>query len=189
MSAAILCGGQSRRFGRDKSLLTMNGEYLIERMIKRLSAYPDLMLSVSGANSLPSFSGARLVYDKEENCGPMGGLCAILESARYDTVFVTACDLPFADSTIAEALLRHDPDRTADILVPETADGRLHMVSAIYRKSCLPVIKQQIKAKDYRLRLLPSLVHAIIVTDLSDDQKAKLYNVNYPRDWNNILTK
>ena len=77
----ILAGGQSRRMGRCKALLEINGESLLSHLCAQLSDFEERWISVNDpvlGKGLPF----RPVADIYQNAGPMGGLHAALRSSQ-----------------------------------------------------------------------------------------------------------
>src|SRR5262249_3905399 len=94
-SAAILAGGQARRFGgRDKSALLVGGRSILERQLDVLGRLTDDILLV-GTSAVPTPVAIRGVPDRVPFSGPLGGLDAALDAARDDRVVIVACDMPF----------------------------------------------------------------------------------------------
>ncbi len=89
---AILAGGQSRRFGKDKALALLDGRPLIERAIGAIIEQVSEIVIV-GRN------GDSGIADRPQpGLGPLGGLNAALHHARengFDTVVTIGCDMPF----------------------------------------------------------------------------------------------
>ncbi|WP_435417035.1 molybdenum cofactor guanylyltransferase [Parerythrobacter aurantius] len=90
---AILAGGQSRRFGTDKALATLDGARLIDLVAATLSLQCDGVVVCGRADDafecLPDLPHAGL--------GPLGGLNAALHHARahgFDAVLSSGCDVP-----------------------------------------------------------------------------------------------
>lgn len=91
--AAILAGGQSRRFGRDKALALVGGVRLIDRVAAVLQPQSDALV-VCGRDD-PAY--ACLPDWPEPGLGPLGGLGAALRHARdngFDAVLSASCDVP-----------------------------------------------------------------------------------------------
>ena len=78
ISVIILAGGESRRFGRDKTSVVLGGETLLERAVRRLSSLGEEVIIVRGAGQVGSTSlpGTREVEDIHEGKGPLGGIYA-----------------------------------------------------------------------------------------------------------------
>lgn len=95
-SAAILAGGESRRMGYDKALLTApGGKSNLRLLADSLSAhYGDVFIvrrrGVFEGSALPA--GVRVVFDDMDEPGPMTGFVSALANAEGEYVFVCACD-------------------------------------------------------------------------------------------------
>lgn len=91
--AAILAGGQSRRFGSDKAMAMVDGTRLIDRVAKVLGPQANALV-VCGRDD-PAF--ACLPDWPEPGLGPLGGLNAALRHAAangFDAVLSASCDVP-----------------------------------------------------------------------------------------------
>ena len=95
LSAAILAGGQARRYGgRDKSALVVDGRSIRDRQIAELATIAGDILIVGTSGPLRQGSDLgqtpiRAVIDRVAGCGPLGGLhTALLEAAFEITVVV-----------------------------------------------------------------------------------------------------
>ena len=96
----ILAGGQARRMGgRDKALLTLDGETLLARATRRLSPQVDAV--AANANGDPSRLRTSLPVlpdGRWEGEGPLAGVLAGLAHAEgegHDHVVTVAVDTPF----------------------------------------------------------------------------------------------
>jgi len=82
-SAAILAGGQARRFaGRDKGALVVEGRSIRERQMDVLrSVAGEILIVGAAAPSVGSIAGARAIPDIVAGGGPLAGLHAALVEA------------------------------------------------------------------------------------------------------------
>ncbi len=139
LSTAILVGGQSRRMGTNKALLTLapSGPTVIELVVCAVRQVTDDIALVGPHPDRVAYPDLPWVTDETSGAGPLAGIQAALTHARHESVLVVACDMPFLNP----ALLRYmiSQPRDYDILVPEI-DQRLQPLHAIYRRSCLPII-------------------------------------------------
>ena len=111
---AILCGGQSRRFGSDKALAKVAGLPLIERAMAAARASADTVY-VCGRDH----AGATALADRPmADLGPLGGLNAALHAAR-DAGIARVIALP-VDLHPAETVL----DSLATIEGPAVLDAQ-----------------------------------------------------------------
>src|SRR4051812_44701952 len=114
-SAAILVGGQARRFaGRDKGTLLVDGRPILDRQIDELSKVTkDILIVGSAAVRSPR---ARAVPDAVPGCGPLGGLKTALDESAGTATIVVACDMPHVSAPFVEHLLALTDG--ADAVVP-----------------------------------------------------------------------
>jgi molybdenum cofactor guanylyltransferase len=148
-SAAILAGGASSRMGRDKSLLLVDGKPLVQRVRDQLSRrFDDILISTNEAEKY-AFLDARTVPDLVPGHGPLMGIRSAVDAARYDRVFVTACDIPVIDGDTVERMLALAED--CDCVVPRSRLG-LEPLFAVYRKSTIPAMCDVLDSGERRIR-------------------------------------
>lgn len=101
----VLAGGQSRRMGTDKALLTLGGETLLDRALRRLG--PQVQGLAISANT-PIVSGFPVLADEIPDQGPLGGVLAGLAHGRqegFTHVVTAAVDTPFFPDDLAARLV------------------------------------------------------------------------------------
>src|SRR5438445_61166 len=86
-SLVILAGGLSRRMGRDKAALPAGDGTLIEHLARRLAPVVEETI-VAGGSVTPHLPDVRLVADRADGLGPLGGMHAGWTGARYRHVRV-----------------------------------------------------------------------------------------------------
>ena len=178
MSAAILCGGKSRRMGTDKAMLSAEGIPNAERLLRALSGEDspctDVWLSIGRGESYPAIQ-AQKVSDRFPGCGPMGGLEAALTVCRQEYLFVTPVDTPFADAQMARELMTcmvNAPGQRDAVLVID-GGGRLQTLLGIYHKRVLPALtlrladgrREKLRMRDFLRHLDVAYVDAQSLTD------------------------
>lgn len=90
---AVLCGGRSSRFGRDKALADVNGDAMALHVANALrDVGADPVVAVGGDAGIQI--GLPTVPDRSPGLGPLGGLASILRWAKTGLVLVAPCDLP-----------------------------------------------------------------------------------------------
>ena len=133
-AAVVLCGGHSRRMGRDKAWLPFGPVTLLEHMVHRVAPLVDELVVVAreGQDVPGDFS---VVRDPPGGEGPLAGIVAGLSHVSADRVFVTACDAPLLVPGVVDRLF--ELSRDVEIAVPRV--GRHHMVlTAVYARAVLP---------------------------------------------------
>jgi molybdopterin-guanine dinucleotide biosynthesis protein A len=135
-AGAVLCGGGSRRMGRDKALITVGGRALALRVADVLAAAGAReVVAVGGDGPALAALGLLTVPDAAPGAGPLTGILTSLgRPGPGDVVFVAACDLvapaPAAVAATVAALVAADD---ADAAVP-VADGRRQWLHAAWRR-------------------------------------------------------
>ncbi|MGH2461727.1 MAG: molybdenum cofactor guanylyltransferase [Chloroflexota bacterium] len=185
-SAIVVAGGASRRLGQDKRQLRLGSpRTLLEATVATVSALADDVVVVVSTDPT-TFAGltARVVQDPEPGAGPLNALVAGLAAIEHDVALVVACDLPFLSPALLGRLL--DEPRDYDLLVPVRSDGRLEMLHAMYRTSCLEPARRRLAERRLKLAGLADDVRARFVDESwlrRDDPSLRSFlNLNTPED-------
>ena len=183
--AVILAGGKSRRMGQNKAQLTVNGKSFLDIIGAELSGFAELMVSVDDAALHPEIL-LPMVSDAYSDCGPMSGIFSALSSCKSEALLAVSCDLPLFKEALALQLCEAMTDEV-DAVIPVTADGFRHLLSAVYSKRCAMVFQRLLKAGNFRLRdALQDL--KVVYFDAKPFTKM-LTNVNTPEEYNLLLKK
>jgi molybdopterin-guanine dinucleotide biosynthesis protein A len=152
LSVAIQAGGESRRMGKDKALLSFLGEPLISRVLKRI--YPlgaDEVIVTTNRPGDYEFLGLPLYQDILPGTGALGGLCTALNFAQGELLAVVACDMPFVNLDILRLARDSVISTGVDLSIPRTEDG-FEPFHAVYRReTCLPAVQKALDAGERKL--------------------------------------
>lgn len=181
MNFYVLAGGQSSRIGKNKALLQINQETLIQKVISSIPAKKERIKIVTNTPETYHFLSIAIIQDIYPNLGPISGVHAGLVDSCHHYNFFLPCDLPFITEDVIQFVLqKHDGQ---DIFGLRTEKG-IEPLCAIYSKKCLPVLEKQIEKRVYSLHrvfeLLPSEFIKI-------ENQIALYNLNTLQDWNRVL--
>lgn len=184
VTAIVLAGGQSRRFGSDKSLLQIEGVSVIERIVKGCHTIADEILVISNAPAkFVAIPGITELCDIHPGCGPMGGVHTGLHHMAGGVGFVVACDMPFFSVVLAQRLLQVLDGH--DIAIPRDGEG-LHPLFGAYRKSVLPCIETMLQQQSLSMRhLCQRLNTRVLPREAWPEDMAHadpLRNINFPWD-------
>jgi molybdopterin-guanine dinucleotide biosynthesis protein A len=130
LTALLLAGGESRRMGRDKATIELDGQPLWERQLELLRAMRPEKIFVS-ARSAPSWlpNTVELLVDDAPSRGPLSGLTKGLAEMRTTHLLVLAVDMPFMTADELGNLLERASEGCG--VVPTTAE-RAEPLAAIY---------------------------------------------------------
>ena len=148
-TAIIMAGGRSRRMGRDKSTLPINGTPAIKHIFGQLRLHFDQILVSSNNIAKHSFPGVKVVPDEVADKGPLMGIASALRISRNDINFVIACDIPEVDIGLVRRLIRKS--RNFDAVLPQTGPSHYEPLFAVYKKSTLAAIDESIMAGNYKI--------------------------------------
>jgi molybdenum cofactor guanylyltransferase len=130
ISAVLLAGGESRRFGEDKAAFVFNGKPLWEQQVDTLKAVQPSELLVS-ARKDPSWrpNDIGFVQDTPPSCGPISGLLAAFSAMSGSHLLALAIDLPLMTSDWLRSLVSLTEEGRGVLPI---ADGKEQPLAAIY---------------------------------------------------------
>jgi molybdopterin-guanine dinucleotide biosynthesis protein A len=147
-SGAVLCGGRSRRMGRDKALIPVGGTPMVVRVAEALwvAGARDVVGVGREAGALTALRLATMP-DGQPGAGPAAGIATALAWAAGDElVMVVGCDLVAPSPTaIGATLAALAQNPTAGVAVP-VSGGRTHWHHAAWRPSAEPALERALKA-------------------------------------------
>ena len=138
----VLAGGESRRMGRDKALLSRDGQSQLAHIVALLGdVVDDVFVSTRREqNDDAERSRYRQVVDRFDGIGPVAGILSALQEHPQADWLIVACDLPNIDVETLRFLLDNaDPDK------PLTAyrssyDGLPEPLCALYRSDSAAIV-------------------------------------------------
>ena len=134
IAAFVLAGGASKRMGRNKALLELDGLPMVIRMA-RLAEPHVASVTVVGPPEQYASLGLSVVPDRWVGIGPLGGITTALTGSSADWNLILGCDLPLITTKWIEWLIARALESPAQAVVPESRRG-LEPLAAIYRKDC-----------------------------------------------------
>ncbi len=189
-SAVILAGGKSSRMGRPKALLLFDNEPLIVHILRALkSLFADVVVVAAPEQELPQLP-APLVRDEVAYQGPVGGIYYGLKAAGGDFCFVTSCDVAFTNLSLISHLISQISNY--DVVVPYWQE-RFQPLHAVYRRSVLPLLKEQLERGELRPIFLYDKVRTRTVQEDEirrfDPEGLSFFNMNTPGEYDEALKR
>jgi molybdopterin-guanine dinucleotide biosynthesis protein A len=184
LTAVLLAGGESRRMGRDKAGVELNGVPLWKHQLRLLQSLDLEEYVISGRSDGPyAEAGVPIIPDVLSGCGPLAGIVTTLEASKLEGILVLAVDTPFVP---VEFLIKLR-DRAASALrsvIPQIGNAFEPLV-AVYLKDALCVARTRLAAGDLKLQ---DLAESLIAKDLAIahpvpfEQRGYFRNLNTPGD-------
>jgi molybdopterin-guanine dinucleotide biosynthesis protein A len=109
ISAIILAGGRSSRFGGDKLAAVVGDGTLLDAAIAGVSEVAEdvvVVLAPGDERTVAAGPAVRIVADPERFGGPLDGLLAGLEAVRQPLVIVAGGDMPSLRPDVLSLMLR-----------------------------------------------------------------------------------
>ena len=184
VTGAILAGGDSRRWGRDKVTLRLDGQPLARWVAEALRpAVADLWLVTNHPQAHLALD-LPLVTDLVPHQGPVGGLATALFYSRTPWVLLASADTPFLAPELAMALAEAAKQLSRPALVCESEWG-LEPFPGLYAARLLPRVQEFLPKNrsfmDFLERVRPQ-VWGPKIWRTYDPSGASFFNLNQPED-------
>jgi molybdopterin-guanine dinucleotide biosynthesis protein A len=176
VSGIVLAGGKGSRMGGvDKGLQPLRGKPMVEWVLARFT--PQVSEIIINANqNVPAYAKYehRVVSDQIGGfAGPLAGLHAGLNAAKYPLVVTVPCDSPFLPSDLVSRLSNELGNR--DLAVAKTGD-QAHPVFALMKREVRESLEAFLASGG---RKIDAWYAALKVVEVSFDDEADAFrNIN-----------
>lgn len=187
VTALILAGGRSSRFGRDKLAEPIDGRPMLDHVVDRVRAIATDIVVVTAADAaLDLTSDVEVVPDDRPFEGPLAGLGAGLRAVDpgVERVIVVGGDMPTVVPAVLARLVAALERREAAVLADDARERPLPM--AVRRSVASPFVDRLLDDGERRLRALLQHLDVEVIpyeTWLEDDPAGEsLRDVDVPGD-------
>ncbi|MFL2982900.1 MAG: molybdenum cofactor guanylyltransferase [Candidatus Neomarinimicrobiota bacterium] len=146
VSAFILIGGDSSRFGYPKWKASIGGMTILERIWKQCEKCEHRFII---GKKIPTGSTKPFIKDILDIQAPINGLYTALKKSKTNWILLLSCDLPLISEKILLHLWNHN-DKSKDIIVPRIK-GRLEPTCAFYHKNVINQCFKRIESNKFGL--------------------------------------
>lgn len=183
VSAVVLAGGKSQRLGVDKTLLRLDGVWLLQRIVQQMGTLSTDVLVVANEPQKLASLGVPTVSDREPGVGPLAGIAAGLTAMRSQMGLFVACDMPLLSRPLLRYMIRLAED--ADVVIPRNRN-ETEPLHALYGKNCLDPISVSLEQGRRRVIYFFDRVRVRYVdpeeVSAFDPLGLSLFNINRPED-------
>ncbi len=136
MSAIVVAGGISKRFGQDKGVVTLAGKPFIHHVLDKLNTIVDeIIIIVNSEEQKKTLTQAihkktRVMVDKVNVHTSLAGALTGFEAVQNEYTLLLPCDTPFISPEILNFLLEVCANRSAAI--PRWPNGNIEPLHAAY---------------------------------------------------------
>lgn len=137
MSAIVVAGGVSKRFGRAKGLVELAQKPLVLHSVDKLHEVVDeVIVVVNSDQQVKRFAEviqhkARVIADEADAQTPLAGALAGFEHIQNEYALLLACDMPFLSPEILKLLVDICANKSATI--PKWPNGNIEPLHAAYQ--------------------------------------------------------
>ena len=152
----ILAGGQSRRMGRDKSLIKLNEKTLIEHTIIKVKKFLPNLIIISNENKNEIMKyGIDLVNDcLSKNQGPLIGIMTAMKYIKdnkknFDWIATFPCDTPFFPELLMKKFIDNSKSKKS-LLYFASSKGQRHNIFGLWSLKLYDKLHNDIVNKNSR---------------------------------------
>ena len=185
LTAIVLAGGRSSRINinQEKADLNLNGSSLIERVISKLKLiFDDNIIIVGSSKEYSCLS--KVVQDIVPQKGPLAGIYSGLKASTTFYNLIVGCDMPFLETRLLWYMW--EIIHSEDIIIPRYNKIYIEPLLAIYGKSCLDIIENNLKKDILSIRLIFPYLKVKYIEDEEivkfDPEYLSFFNINFMDD-------
>lgn len=179
MTGLVLAGGASRRMGRDKTELLLEGERLVDRAVRRLGQRCREVIVASGDGQRLDVH-VRQVADPIAGAGPLAGIVAGIRAASHPYVAVVAVDAPHLDLEVLTRCAERIGD--APVCIPEVA-GVLQPLHAVWATWAGDAFGEALRNGERSPRRLARSLGAVVLRE-DDWRDVAVAGPRFATSWN-----
>jgi molybdopterin-guanine dinucleotide biosynthesis protein A len=196
-SCIILCGGQSRRMGRDKGSMIIQDKPMIKHVLSTLNhQINEVIIVLNDAERIgkycefidPSDYAFTLTFveDKIKDKGPLPGIMTGLSQISSQYSLVLPCDSPFVSSKYIETIF-NEIDENYQAIVPfHDMENKLKTsepLHSVYSKNIIGTIEKLVDSDVLHIKGLISQIDTkFVFIDNEKIEKKEFRNLNRPED-------
>jgi molybdopterin-guanine dinucleotide biosynthesis protein A len=185
IQGVILAGGKSKRIGKNKAFLTLNGKFFIIHSLEKLKEIFNDVIIISDEVDKFSFLGVKVFPDIIKDAGPLGGIYTALMNIEKDYAFIVPCDMPLLRVSAIKEIIKH---ASKNKIVIGFSENEIYPLLGIYPKKFKNDLKNYILKGGRKVMEFIESFKMVKKVDLSKF-KEYLINVNTPSDYKLIEKK
>lgn len=195
-SCIILCGGMSRRMGRDKGSMVFDKKPMIIHVLEAVENIADEIIIVlrdekqaeiykkllKSAEWGHKDMDLKICTDIMKDQGPLGGILTGLTHSMSNKSLILPCDSPFIRESFVLKIFSFYED-SFDAVVPRWPTGDVEPLHAIYKKESTEKIEELLRNNIKNVKALIERSKVKFVdAELLDETGKSFQNINRMRD-------
>ena len=196
-SCIILCGGQSRRMGRDKGSMIIQNKPMIKHVLSTLThQINEAIIVLNNRERIGKYSEfinpneydytITFVEDEIKNKGPMPGIMTGLSYITSDYALVLPCDSPYVTEKYIKTIFSEVDENYQAIVPYHDSENKLKTsepLHSVYNRNIIPIIENLVKEDVLHIKGLIEKIDAkFVLIDNKKIEKKEFRNLNRPSD-------
>ena len=196
-SCIILCGGQSRRMGRDKGSMIIQDKPMIKHILSTLNhEINEAVIVLNNQDRIEKYGEfidphdytytITFVEDKIKNKGPLPGIMTGLSQISSEYALILPCDSPYVSKKYINTIFS-EINKNYQAIVPYHDEKNKLKTSeplhSVYSKNIIPVIEKLVKEDVLHIKgLIAEIDTKFVLIDNKKIEKKEFRNLNRPTD-------
>lgn len=195
-SIIILCGGRSRRMGKDKGSLVLNSKPMILHVLDTVKDIADeIIVVLRDQEQIDKYKSIlkdvnvtiKIVTDEIKDQGPLVGILTGLSQINSEYAQVLPCDSPFISKKFVLKMFEIAENKKFEAVVPIWDDGHIEPLHSLYKKDVGDIIKDLVKNKKRNVKsLIEKLNVKYVDVGELDESTMSFQNINTIGDFKDI---
>lgn len=191
-SIIILCGGRSRRMGKDKGSLVLNDKPMLIHVLDTIKGIVDeIVLVLRDQEQIDKYKpilkdidmSIKIVTDETKDQGPLVGILTGLSYINSEYGQILPCDSPFISKLFVLKMYEIAESKKFDAVVPIWDDGHIEPLHSIYKKDVVDIGRNLVKKEQYNVKsLIDNLNVKYVDVDKLDESTMSFRNLNTIND-------
>ena len=196
-SCIILCGGQSRRMGKDKGSMIINDKPMIKHILSTLNhEINEAIIVLNDRKRIEKYSefinitdyDYKITFceDKIKNKGPLPGIMTGLEYITSKYALILPCDSPYVSKKYIKTIFNEINNNYQAIVPYHDIENKIKTsepIHSIYNKNTIPIIKELINKDILHIKgLIEKIDTKYVLIDNKKIEKKEFRNLNRLED-------
>ena len=196
-SCIILCGGQSRRMGRDKGSMIIQDKPMIKHILSTLNhEINEVVIVLNNQERIDRYSKfinptdytytITFVEDEIKGKGPMPGIMTGLSHISGKYALILPCDSPYVSKNYINTIFSEIDERYQAVVPYHDEENKLKTsepLHSIYDKSIIPIIEDLVNEDVLHIKgLIEKIDTKFVLIDNKKIEKKEFRNLNRPSD-------
>ena len=164
--------------GRDKALLLLDGEPLVQRGLRTLGEVCTEVAIAGATQDLSRFG--RVIPDEMADCGPLGGIVSAMEQSSSEWNMFLSVDSPFVPVEALKQLLLVAAT-SPSVWVMARVAGTLQPLCAVYSRKALPILREELTAGRWKVTQAIAVAGECKMVDFAEESWFR--NLNTPEEF------